>query len=312
MQVVGGSNPLVPTRILKRGHTPAFFVFVEERKERMGREQKGFKNKKSLGQNFLVDRNILRHILEQADLCVDDTVLEIGAGQGVLTRELAASPCSFVFSVEIDEGLSEYLRDITLLYPNTFSLLWGDALAVDYSSLSPVPTKVVANIPYNITTPLLWRLLEQLPEAGTGYFLLMVQKEAAERITAPPGTKERYPLGITLELMGKARSVRTVHPQSFRPVPAVESSLLEIRLSGMHATLPKDSLWRNLLRSSFAQRRKKLSNNLRGFYPSVSWSEAFERTEIHENARAEELTGEQWLALWFFLKTFEKKSLSPE
>ncbi len=277
----------------------------------MGREEKVFKNKKSLGQNFLVDRNILHHILEQADISSADTILEIGAGQGVLTRELAASPCTFLFSVEIDEGLSEYLRDITLLYPSTFSLLWGDALAVDYSSLSPAPTKVVANIPYNITTPLLWRLLEQLPEAGTDYFLLMVQKEAAERITASPGTKERYPLGITLELMGKARSVRTVHPRSFRPAPAVESSLLEIRLSGQHLCLPKDSLWRALLRSGFAQRRKKLSNNLRLFRPSVCWREVFESAEIEENARAEELTAEQWLALWGGMKSAEKKSLSP-
>ena len=278
----------------------------------MVREQTTFKNKKSLGQNFLVDRNILHYILERAGLSEKDTVLEIGAGQGVLTRELAASPCSFLFSVEIDEGLSEFLRDITLLYPNTFSLLWGDALAVDYSSLSPAPTKVVANIPYNITTPLLWRLLEQLPEAGTDYFLLMVQKEAAERITAPPGTKERYPLGITLELMGKTRSVLKVHPRSFRPAPAVESSLLEIHLSGQHAFLPKDILWRSLLRSSFAQRRKKLSNNLRMFRPSVCWNEAFESSKVHENARAEELTAEQWVALWGFLKSIEKKNLSPE
>ncbi|HPR90057.1 MAG TPA: 16S rRNA (adenine(1518)-N(6)/adenine(1519)-N(6))-dimethyltransferase RsmA, partial [Synergistaceae bacterium] len=256
--------------------------------------------------------NILLSILEQADLSEKDTVLEIGAGQGVLTRELAASKCSFLFSVEIDEGLSEFLRDITLLYPNTFSLLWRDALAVNYSSLSPAPTKVVANIPYNITTPLLWRLLEQLPEVGTDYFLLMVQKEAAERITAPPGTKERYPLGITLELMGKSRSVQKVHPRSFRPAPAVESSLLEIRLSGQHTSLPKDILWRSLLRSSFAQRRKKLSNNLRVFRPSVCWNEAFESSKVHENARAEELTAEQWVALWGFLKSIEKKNLSPE
>ena len=267
-----------------------------------------FRTKKSLGQNFLVDRNILRCILEQAHILPEDTVLEIGAGQGVLTRELAASPCAFLFSVEIDDGLEPYLRDIQLLYPGKFALLWGDALVLEYASLSPAPTKVVANIPYNITTPLLWRLLEQLPGMGTSYFLLMVQKEAAERITASPGTKERYPLGITLELMGSASSVREVPPTAFRPAPAVVSALLEIRLSGTYSFLPNDTLWRDLLRSGFSQRRKKLTNNLRSFLPSIRWGEMLDTSDIHQNARAEDLTAEQWIALWRSLK----KSLSPE
>jgi 16S rRNA (adenine1518-N6/adenine1519-N6)-dimethyltransferase len=259
--------------------------------------QSVFRAKKSLGQNFLVDRNILRHIVERADIQEDDSVLEIGAGQGVLTRELAAAGCAHLFSVEIDRGLSPFLSDLPALYPDRLALLWGDALSIDYTGLVPPPTKVVANIPYNITTPLVWKLLEQLPGGGADYFLLMVQREAAERIIAPPHTKERYPLGVTVELMGSASIVRHVSPGSFRPSPAVSSALLEIRLSGQNRDLPNDPLWRSMLRTGFAMRRKMLINNLRLHYPSVEWNELFQRAGVGEKARAEELTSAQWLAL---------------
>ena len=184
-------------------------------------ERKPFRHKKSLGQNFLADRNILRKIVERAAPAPGDVLLEVGAGQGVLTRELLASPCAFLYSMEIDRGLEPFLSDIPLLHPARFRLIWGDALEADFSLLSPAPDKVVANIPYNITTPLLWKLLETLPSAA--YFLLMVQKEAADRMIAPPATKERYPLGVTLELTGSVRNVLNVPPTAFRPVRAVNS-----------------------------------------------------------------------------------------
>lgn len=259
-----------------------------------------FHHKKSLGQNFLSDLNILRAIVRKASPHPEDSILEIGAGQGVLTRELLASPCSFLFSVEIDRGLAPFLANLPLLHSKRFALIWGDALQMDFTSLTPSPSKVVANIPYNITTPLLWHLLETLQE--TKYFLLMVQKEAADRIVALPRTKARYPLGITLEVMGKASSVLKVPPQAFRPVPKVESRLLEISLSGEHATLPCDPLWRDMLRRGFSQRRKKLSKNLRAFRPEIPWEELFSQVGIEENARAEELSGSQWLTLLEFLR----------
>ncbi len=200
--------------------------------------------------------------------------------------------------MEIDRSLSGYLCDIPLANPGRFSLIWEDALALDYTALSPHPGKVVANIPYNITTPLIWRLLEQLPPFGTDFFLLMVQREAADRVIAPPRTKERYPLGITLELMGKATLVRNVSPRSFRPAPSVLSALLEIRLSGCYIDLPNDALWRGMLRSGFAHRRKKLLNNLLSLSPEKDWKTLFHTGGICENARAEELTGDDWIGLW--------------
>jgi 16S rRNA (adenine1518-N6/adenine1519-N6)-dimethyltransferase len=258
-------------------------------------EGKTFRHKKSLGQNFLADRNILRKIVERAAPAAGDVLLEVGAGQGVLTRELLASPCAFLFSMEIDRGLEPFLSDIPLLYPGRFRLIWGDALETEYSLLSPAPAKVVANIPYNITTPLLWKFLETLPSAG--YLLLMVQKEAADRITAPPATKERYPLGITLELMGSARKVLNVPPTAFRPVPAVHSCLLEISLGKEHRELATDRFWRGMLKSGFAQRRKKLLKNLKAFREDIPWQNVFAELGIGENSRAEELSGEKWLAL---------------
>jgi len=259
-------------------------------------ERKPFRHKKSLGQNFLADRNILRKIVERAAPAPGDVLLEVGAGQGVLTRELLASPCTFLYSMEIDRGLEPFLSDIPLLHPPRFRLIWGDALEADFSLLSPAPDKVVANIPYNITTPLLWKLLETLPSAA--YFLLMVQKEAADRMIAPPATKERYPLGVTLELTGSVRNVLNVPPTAFRPVPAVNSCLLEISLGKEHRELATDVFWRGMLRSGFAQRRKKLLKNLKAFRDDVPWPEVFADLGIGENSRAEELSGEKWLALY--------------
>ena len=254
-----------------------------------------FHQKKSLGQNFLTDRKVLSRIVEMARLSPGDVVLEIGPGQGVLTRELLASPCAFVHSLEIDRGLEPFLNDLSARYPDRFSLHWTDALLFDYPVLDPPPGKVVANLPYNITTPLLWRLLEQLPEASE--YIVMVQKEAAERLTALPGTKARYPLGITLEIMGGAEIVLSVPPSAFRPAPKVDSAVLKIILPGSNPSLPRNMLWRELLRRGFAQRRKKLSKNLRNWRPDFSWGEIFQMAGIEENARAEELTSSQWMDL---------------
>ncbi|NLB83196.1 MAG: ribosomal RNA small subunit methyltransferase A [Synergistaceae bacterium] len=254
-----------------------------------------FHQKKSLGQNFLTDRKVLSQIIDRASLSAEDVVLEIGPGQGVLTRELLASPCAFIHSVEIDRGLEPFLADLLLRHQDRFALHWADALLFDYSSLNPVPLKVVANLPYNVTTPLLWRLLEFLPRASE--YIVMVQKEAAERLTAPPRTKARYPLGITLEIMGHAEIILSVPPSAFRPSPKVDSAVLKITLSGTHPDLPRNTVWRELLRRGFAQRRKKLSKNLRAWRPDLSWSESLQKAGIEENARAEELTISQWMGL---------------
>lgn len=302
--MVGGSNPLVPTRDTSGGcFQPPLFMTVEQL---IGKEVDSvqplqeFRNKKRLGQNFLRDDHILHAIIRRAALDSSDVVLEVGSGQGVLTKALLSSGCRYVHSVEIDRGLEPFLAPLEAAFPGRATILWGDVLEIPLGTLAPRPTKIVANIPYNITTPLLWRLLEELP--GTDYYLLMVQKEAADRIIAPPRTKERYPLGVTLGVMGTSRSVLKVPPAAFRPVPKVESRVIEIALSGRYRTLPGDGTWREMLRTAFSQRRKKFLNNMRRRWPTLPWEDMLEVVCVDGNARAEELTGEQWLALWELLR----------
>jgi 16S rRNA (adenine1518-N6/adenine1519-N6)-dimethyltransferase len=174
-------------------------------------------------------------------------------------------------------------------------------MRIDYGALSPFPNKSVANIPYNITTPLIWRLLAFAPR-GLTYHLYMVQKEAADRLTAKRDTKERYPLGVALEVMGETSVVRKVPPACFRPVPRVESALVEIRLTqNLHLT--RDSRWSGLLHAGFRQRRKTLVNNLKNFNPKdfggvKEWLFRLEQLGIDPRTRAEDLSGEEWLNLY--------------
>ncbi len=257
-----------------------------------------------IGQNFLVDKNILKIILDHAGISSEDTILEVGAGKGILTRGILEGNPRMLYSLEIDRSLEPFLKELSDSFSN-FRIIWGDALRKGFpSSFDPTPNKMVANIPYHITTPLIWKVLESLAEKGLKYLLLMVQKEAAERICAPARCKERYPLGVTIQSMGEARILRLVSPESFRPSPSVTSALLEINLLARE-DLPNCQLWRRLLRSGFAQRRKTLVNNLGRDFPEL-------KTKIASNinslgfpvtVRAEELEVEEWHDLLRIFRT---------
>ena len=240
---------------------------------------------KRYGQNFLVDKNILACIIRRSELSNDDVILEIGPGHGVLTRALLAENVKCVHSVEIDERLRPELEEIAEK-DSRFNLHWGDAVKYDYESLSPFPNKVIANIPYNITTPLIWELLK-FAGKGLKYHLYMLQKESAMRITAPEDTKERYPLGVTVQAMGSACVVRNVPRECFRPVPNVDSVIAEIELEG-NFELANDPLWSEILHRGFSHRRKTLANNLKNFADVLNYG----------SMRAEDLTCEQWLEIY--------------
>ncbi|MBQ6775727.1 MAG: ribosomal RNA small subunit methyltransferase A [Synergistaceae bacterium] len=248
---------------------------------------------KRFGQNFLIDKNILAEIVSRSDAGEDDCVLEVGPGHGVLTRALLARGVGHLHAIELDERLRPELEELARGEEN-FSLHWGDAVKFDYSSLKPFPNKIIANIPYNITTPLIWELLRY---AGLGltYHLYMLQMEAAVRLTAPPDSKARYPLGVTIEAMGHASIVRSVGRKCFRPVPNVDSAIVEIVIEKNFA-LMENSSWSELLHRGFAHRRKTLINNLKGFM-NIS-RETFEALGLDANIRAEDLTCEQWLRLF--------------
>ena len=217
---------------------------------------------KRYGQNFLVDKNILGLILERSGACEKDCVLEIGPGHGVLTRGLLNRGVKCLHCVELDERLRPELEELAQ-EDSRLILHWGDAVKFEYDSLVPFPDKVIANIPYKITTPLIWQLLK-FADKGLRYHLYMLQREAADRITAPPDTKERYPLGVCVEAMGRARIVKKVAPSCFRPVPEVDSAVTEIVIE-RNFELGRSEKWSELLHRGFAHRRKTLANNLKGF-----------------------------------------------
>ena len=240
---------------------------------------------KRYGQNFLVDKNILGLMLERSGACEEDCVLEVGPGHGVLTRGLLGRGVKCLHCVELDKRLRPELEELAQK-DSRLILHWGDAVKFEYESLVPFPNKIIANIPYNITTPLIWELLK-FADKGLKYHMYMLQKEAAGRITAPPDTKERYPLGVCIEAMGKARIVKKVAPSCFRPVPEVESAVTEIVIERIFE-LGRSEKWSELLHRGFAHRRKTLANNLKGFADAGEYG----------LKRAEDLSCEEWLEIY--------------
>ncbi|MDR2136657.1 MAG: 16S rRNA (adenine(1518)-N(6)/adenine(1519)-N(6))-dimethyltransferase RsmA [Synergistaceae bacterium] len=274
-----------------------------------------FRPKRRFGQNFLIDRSVLSEIVERAAVAPDDVLLEVGPGEGVLTTALLLKGCARLHAVELDFRLKDALERLQAQNPR-LNVLWNDAVRADYGALSPFPNKVVANIPYSITTPLIWRLLA-FASRGLTYHLYMVQKEAMERLTAPRDTKERYPLGVALEVMGTVALVRRVPPSCFRPAPRVDSALVEIELK-RNLFLTEDSLWSDLLHAGFHQRRKTLLNNLKGFRGRglEEWQGLMDRVKLDPRIRAEDLSGEEWLLLYdalydALLSAGDRKTAAP-
>lgn len=257
-----------------------------------------FRHNTDIGQNFLRDRSVVEWMIRRAGLAAGDRVLEIGPGEGILTEGILTTPCEKLDAIELDTRLRPKLeamanRDARL------TLHWADALRFDYSAIAPPPTHILANLPYHITTPLVWLLLENLAPRGTRYMLLMVQREAAQRLEAGAKSRVAAPLGITLAALGSVSVPRRVARGAFQPVPKVDSAIVEIVLSGKRSGLPRDRVWRRLLAASFATRRKTLVNN---------WSAAGVPRETSERllaahglgplARPEELALQYWLALY--------------
>lgn len=265
---------------------------------------RSFTNKKRFGQNFLIDKNILCDIVAKAAICKSDCVLEIGPGQGVLTLELLAAGCGFLHSIEIDETLRPWLSPIEENNNERLRLHFTDAVKFDYSTLDPFPNKVVANIPYNVTTPLIHELVKFASE-GLRKLVLTVQLEAAQRLMAKADSKERYPLGVTLEAMGDVKILRAVPRTCFRPIPNVDSCVMEINLAN-NFELGKDDGWNTFLHAGFRQRRKMLVNNLKGLrnLEAGYWISALQSLNIDPKIRAEDLSCDEWRRLYDIAKSF--------
>lgn len=262
-------------------------------------EKRRFINNTDIGQNFLIDESVVAYTVKRAAVTPDDVLLEIGPGGGILTRGLLSAGPRALYAVEVDERLRDGLEALASR-DGRLRLFWGDAVRFDYrAELPETPTKIVANLPYHITTPILWTFLEKLIPAGVGYMLLMVQLESAERIASPERSRARSPLGVTVEAMGGAEILRKVPPQAFRPQPRVNSALIEIKIE-KNRGLANDRTWRALLARSFTQRRKTLVNNWTAGYADIDRERALAILDAHglsATARAEELPLEKWFEL---------------
>lgn len=262
-------------------------------------EKRRFINNTDIGQNFLIDESVVAYTVKRAAVMPDDVILEIGPGGGILTRGLLSAGPRALCAVEVDERLRDGLEALASR-DGRLRLFWGDAVRFDYrAELPETPTKIVANLPYHITTPILWTFLEKLIPAGVGYMLLMVQLESAERIASPERSRARSPLGVTVEAMGGAEILRKVPPQAFRPQPRVNSALIEIKIE-KNRGLANDRTWRALLARSFTQRRKTLVNNWTAGYADIDRERALAILDAHglsATARAEELPLEKWFEL---------------
>ncbi|HEX6154183.1 MAG TPA: 16S rRNA (adenine(1518)-N(6)/adenine(1519)-N(6))-dimethyltransferase RsmA [Solirubrobacterales bacterium] len=243
-----------------------------------------------LGQNFLADPNLLDAIVRDAELAPGDVVLEVGAGEGVLSERLAAA-AAHLHTVEIDRGLEPALEPIAAL-PNV-DLHWGDAMKLDLAELEPAPTAMVANLPYSVATPLILRTIEQLPSLRR--WTVMVQREIADRLRSGPGNRVYGSPSVVAQLACEVELVRPVDPAVFKPRPRVDSAILRLRRKGEGA----DAETRQLVRAAFAHRRKSLARSLEHASPGslAPARAALAELGLPEDARAEALAPEQFAAL---------------
>ncbi|MBA7650552.1 MAG: 16S rRNA (adenine(1518)-N(6)/adenine(1519)-N(6))-dimethyltransferase RsmA [Calditrichaeota bacterium] len=251
--------------------------------------------RKRLGQQFLVDDEVLAVITSAAGLVPSDVVIEVGPGLGFLTRELARN-AGRVIAVELDSRLAAMLRETLAAFDNV-SIVNGDILDIDPASLASGGYRVVANLPYYITSPVLRHFLEASvrPES----MLVMVQKEVAEAIAAEPG--QRSVLSISVQYYGKPEIVSYVPARSFYPAPEVDSALLRIDVYPQPAVAVSDKQgFFKLVRAGFTASRKQLVNSLAqglGLPKAEVWS-LLEGAGIAPQRRAETLTLEEWANLW--------------
>ena len=247
-----------------------------------------------LGQNFLADPNLLEAIVRDSGVGEDDVVLEVGAGEGVLTERLAPR-VAHLHTVEIDRGLEPALEDVAAL-PNV-TLHWGDAVKIDFAEFEPAPDAMVANLPYSVATPVIMKTIAELPSLRT--WTVMVQLEIAERLRAAHGNRTYGAPSAIAQLACEVQIIRKVDPAVFKPRPRVDSAILRLRRIGPGA----DAATRDLVRAAFAHRRKTLARSLeitglKGVpQPRAAARAALAELGFPENARAEQLAPADFAAL---------------
>jgi 16S rRNA (adenine1518-N6/adenine1519-N6)-dimethyltransferase len=254
----------------------------------------GYSPKKFLGQHFLSDINALRKIVEVSSLSSQDIVLEVGPGVGNLTQ-LLAKEVHHLYALEIDAELYSILKEVLKSYKNV-SLIQADALKFDLGSLKELPNKMVSNLPYQIAAEIIINYLEKY--SFLKEFVVMVQKEVAERFAASQKSKSYGALTLKASFFSQCEIKAVFPPQVFTPPPKVESALLRIRRRTELPSVPY-KIFKRVVEGAFSHRRKKMINSLILHFGKKRdfWEERLKEAGIYEGARAEEVERERFLKL---------------
>ena len=264
------------------------------------KDRYGFKLSKSLGQNFLTDKNIIDKIIEATEITEEDLVIEIGPGIGVLTAE-AAQQAKKVVAVEIDKNLIPILRETLGGFDNV-EIIHQDVLKTDLNQIIEDAgcrhARIIGNLPYYITTPIIMSLLENHVKADS--ITIMMQKEVAERIKSQPGTKAYGALSAAVQYYCTVDSVAVVPKEVFVPVPKVDSAVLRLNIrKEKPVKLTDEDMFFRCIKAGFGQRRKTLSNSLMGIggVTKEDVKAALEACNIDEKRRAETLSLDEFAEL---------------
>lgn len=260
----------------------------------------GFKFSKSLGQNFLIDGNIVRNIVNKAEITSEDYILEIGPGIGTLTEELALRGKKVV-AVELDKSLLPILKRTLKNYENV-EIVSGDILKVDINQLIDEklgggPVKVVANLPYNVTTPIIGQLLEN--NLNLESIVVMVQKEVAERMVATPNNKTYGALSVFVNFYTIPEILINVPKTVFMPQPKIDSAVIKFDLKKELPDIDKEKFF-NLVKAGFSKRRKTILNSLSSYGFDIEKQQilqALEEASIDPISRAENLSAEDFIKI---------------
>lgn len=254
----------------------------------------GLRANKKLGQNFLINEEIINQIIEKADVNKNDTIIEIGPGLGSLTAKLLEN-ANKVIAIELDSNMSNILKERFCLYDN-FELIENDVLKVNLNEIIEKyeSVKVVANLPYYITTPIIMKLLEERLKLKS--ITVMVQKEVGERFCAVPNSKEYGAITISINYYTKPEIIIDVPKENFEPMPEVDSCVIKLDVRNVPPVeLKNEKDFFNLIKAGFSQRRKTINNSLASMGISKEKIKSvLEKLGIDSKLRAENLTMEQF------------------
>jgi 16S rRNA (adenine1518-N6/adenine1519-N6)-dimethyltransferase len=253
----------------------------------------GLAARRALGQHFLLDLNLTGRIARAGGDLTRGTTIEVGPGPGGLTRSLLAHGARQVIAIELDPRCVEALQELAAAYEGRLQVIAGDAMTIDPARLGDAPRRIVANLPYNVSTALLAHWLPLLAQFER--LVLMFQKEVAERLTASPGSRDYGRLSVALQWRADVRRLFDLPPRAFTPPPKVTSSIVEIRPLARPRYPADAELLERVTAAAFNQRRKMLRQSLRAAVPDAAALLA--AAGIDGTARAEELNVEQFCTL---------------